>query len=77
MLFENLESNIEELTGLSIDEIQRMDVSDFRKYIEKKNKKPLKFTSHFPFIGRGSVLHDFISDKQLDKEIDKFLKEKD
>ena len=70
-------ASIEEVTGISYDEILKMDIEEINKRIEKKIRKKLKFKpfKNTRLIGRGSVymylnrLFDF-NTKKLDKFID-------
>lgn len=74
MPFSLVEKNAEKITGLSLAQIKSLNPSEYRSYLEKKNKKTLSFVSAFPVIGRGNVLRDnLISSSDLNTEIDKLL----
>ena len=70
MPFAAIEKNAEKIVGLSADEIRKYSPGELRRYLEKRNKKKLSFTTEFPVIGRGNVLRDSII---TSKEIDKIL----
>jgi len=60
-------------TGLSYEEIKEKSPSDLKKYLETKNKKPFRFKSFFPFIGRSCIVRQFKTTKEIDKELDAAL----
>ena len=63
---------IEDYVGLSIDQIRGLSVDEQRNRCEDRVGKPLKFISHFPFIGRGNVLRDRTSSHQkIEKDFER------
>ena len=74
---ERVQTELERITGLTEEQIIKMPVKDFRLLVEQIHKKPFTFSVQFPFIGRRDLRGCLISREELDKEIDKFLKEKD
>lgn len=62
------------VTGLRLESLKAMSPERYRAHIEAKNKKPLEFTTQFPSIGRGNVLHTVATTSSLNKAIDKILK---
>ncbi|MDR0868420.1 MAG: hypothetical protein LBP75_08130 [Planctomycetota bacterium] len=74
MDFSVVERSAEEATGLTVAEIRRMSPGKLRRHIEARNCRPLGFASAYPLIGRGSVLRDFISREELNRDIDAILK---
>lgn len=65
---------IERKTGKSIDQLQSETLSEQRVEIESQQGRPMQLLRHFPFIGRGSVMGDFILthfevNRQLDRAI--------
>jgi hypothetical protein len=74
MRFNVIEKNIEALVGLPIETIRMYSPSEFRLYLEKKNKRKFSFVTEFPVIGRGNVLRDnIITSEEINKDIDKIL----
>jgi hypothetical protein len=65
--WERFVKHLEKETGLTVSEIREMCPSDLRKYLEKKYGKKMKLTS---------LKNELITTEELDKEIDKILKEK-
>ncbi|GHS94760.1 hypothetical protein FACS1894107_15010 [Planctomycetales bacterium] len=74
MDFSVVERSAEEATGLTVAEIRRMSPDKLRRHIEARNHRPMSFASAYPLIGRGSVLRDFISREELNRDIDAILK---
>ena len=74
MPFTMVEKNVEKVVGLPVEEIRNYSPGALRRYLEKRNKKKLFFTTEFPVIGRGNVLRDsIITSEKINKEIDKIL----
>ena len=74
MPFTAIEKNVEKLVGLSADEIRKISPGELRRYLEKRNRKKLSFTTEFPVIGRGNVLRDsIVTSEEINKDIDKIL----
>jgi hypothetical protein len=67
-----LEKDVERSTGMSIDEIRNTSIDERRDMLEKAGRK-MKFSSAFPFIGRGNVNRDTVSTEEINKELDKVL----
>ena len=69
------EKSIENETGETIEAIREMPIDERRYKTEQKHGSPLKFTSHYPFIGRGNILFDsLLSHQEIEKELDKALR---
>lgn len=67
--------HIEVITGLTSAQLRDFSPEKFRKFIERKKKKPLTFISEFPIIGRGNVLRNsLISTQEINSGIDAILK---
>lgn len=61
--------------GMTLADLKKTGVSEIRRKIEEKHRKPLSFTSEFPVIGRGNVLRDqIVTSRQINAEIDEILK---
>ena len=66
---------IERKTGKTIDQLQTETISERRGEIEAAQGKPMRLLRLFPFIGRGSVMGDFIlSHREVDKQLDRALR---
>lgn len=66
---------IERKTGKSIDQLQSETISERREEVEAKAGTPLRLLRHFPFIGRGSVMGDFIlSHNEVDRQLNRALR---
>ena len=73
-LFNNIEKHVEEVTGLTVEQIRRFSPEKLRAYLEHKNNKKFSFTSEFPTVGRGNILRDGIEGTtEINKEIDAIL----
>jgi hypothetical protein len=70
MGFDSIERHAVEVSGLTVEEIRQASPSGLRQYLVEKNQKGLSFNSEFPAIGRGNVLRDIITSKELNGEID-------
>jgi hypothetical protein len=74
MPFSVVEENVEKLVGLSAEDIRKYSPGELRRFLEKRNKKKLSFTTEFPVIGRGNVLRDsIITSEEINRDIDKIL----
>jgi hypothetical protein len=66
---------IEQATGQTVQQLRNMSIDEQRVAIEKKHRKPMRFYSAFPFIGRGSIMGDkIISHADLEKLVSKALR---
>ncbi|MDA8258521.1 MAG: hypothetical protein M0Z99_23310 [Betaproteobacteria bacterium] len=66
---------IERKTGKSIDQLQSETISERRDEVEASQGKPMGLLQLFPFVGRGSVMGDFImSHQEVDKQLDRALR---
>ncbi|MGH8556040.1 MAG: hypothetical protein ACRESZ_00990, partial [Methylococcales bacterium] len=66
---------IERATGEKIEDLQSVPVDERRRLVEKKLKSLVTFRSHFPFIGRGSILRDrLLSHEEVEAEFRKAIK---
>jgi hypothetical protein len=75
MSLEILERAVEEKTGMLINELREMTVSEMRDRVQRREKRPTTFYSAFPFIGRGSVMHDcMVSHEEVERELDEALR---
>jgi len=54
----SFEQMIEATSGESIDQIRSTPLDELRAKEEQRRGKPLLFSSTFPFLGRGTVMHD-------------------
>lgn len=64
-------SLIERKAGKSIETLQSETFSEHRSEAEAKHRKPMLVTRLFPFIGRGSVMGDFLlSHSEINKQLD-------
>ena len=53
---------IERATGFTAEQLRREPLDEARTRIEKQRAHRMHFISHFPFIGRGSILHGQLVD---------------
>lgn len=75
MSFREIESHLEKMTELTVNQIRDSSLEDFRAYLENRNKKKITFTSEFPSIGRGNILRDSLyNSEELNNEIDKIVR---
>lgn len=66
---------IERKTGMSIDQLQAGTISERRSKVEAKFRKPMRLLRLFPFIGRGSVMGEFLlSHADVNKQLDRALR---
>lgn len=62
---------IERKTGKTIDQLQSETLSERRKYVESTHGGPMKLIRLFPFVGRGSVMGDYLlSHKEVDRQLE-------
>lgn len=54
----SLVGTVEEATGLTKEQICDVPLDEQREIIERRMGHRLQFCTHFPFLGRGSVLLD-------------------
>ena len=72
---ERITKYIEKKTGQTISEIREEPLDVKRARVEKLKGKSLKIRSEFPWIGRGNVNREFLTDSDtINKEVDKLLK---
>jgi hypothetical protein len=70
----SLERAVEASTGERVEVIRSRSLEETRRLAEKRQGRPLKFVSHFPFIGRGNVLRDrLVSHEQVEADLDAVL----
>ncbi len=73
-LIERVLSAIERATGEKIEDLQSAPIDERRRRVETRNKSSMKFRSHFPFIGRGSVMRDrVLSHEEVEAEFRKAI----
>jgi len=73
--FMAFEKTIEKILGEPIADIRNRPLDEQRRLIENKHKKPMKFETRFPFIGRGNILRDRTVDNEtVEKLLDEALK---
>ena len=66
---------VEQATGESIDRLRALSIEERRAETEARCGSKLRFTSKFPFIGRGNVLRDrAITHEEVEAALDKALK---
>ncbi|BBU68001.1 hypothetical protein [Fluviibacter phosphoraccumulans] len=66
---------IERKTGMSIDQLQAGTISERRSEVEAKFRKPMRLLRLFPFIGRGSVMGEFLlSHADVNKQLNRALR---
>lgn len=62
---------IERKTGKTIDTLQSRTISQHRDEAEARHRGPMRLLRMFPFIGRGSVMGEFIlSHSEVNKQFD-------
>lgn len=72
-----IEQAIERTTGMRVSELRKQSVTEIRTLAEKSHGKPMRFTSSFPFIGRGNVLRDcLVSHEEVEASLDEALRVK-
>lgn len=55
-------------TGKSLEQMRNTSIADQRIEIEEKQGKAMRFVSHYPLIGRGTVLCSrVVSHEQVEK----------
>jgi hypothetical protein len=70
-----LERAVKKATGESADALRTRPLADTRRIAEKRHGAPFRFTSKFPFIGRGNVLRDrTVSHKEVEAALDDALR---
>lgn len=66
---------IERKTGQPINKLQEETIWDRRCAAEADHGEPMKLLRLFPFIGRGSVMGDYIlSHSEVDRQLNKALR---
>lgn len=66
---------IERKTGMSVDKLRSGTISERRLAVEMKFHKPMRLSRLFPFVGRGSVMGEFIlSHSEVNKQLDHALR---
>ena len=62
---------IERKAGKSIETLQSETLGKHRSEAEAKHREPMRVSQLFPFVGRGSVMGDFLlSHKEINKQLD-------
>jgi len=70
-----LEVSVERLTGKTVNDLRQFSIEDYRLELETRHKRPLRFVSRFPFIGRGNVMRDrIINSAKIEKQLDAMLR---
>ena len=70
----DFERSLERATGETVESLRDTPIDERRRRLEKKFGKPMRFVSHWPFIGRGTVCHDgTVSHADVERELDKAL----
>jgi hypothetical protein len=73
-ILHSIEKSVEILTGMKSSDIRNKTIDKIRFDLEA-NKTKIRFISEFPFIGRGSVLRDFVLEHDIiNSDLDKALK---
>lgn len=66
---------IERKTGKTIGDLQNVTLSHQRQEAEALHGLPMRLVSLFPFVGRGSVMGDFVlSHAEINKQLDKAIR---
>lgn len=66
---------IERKTGVSIGNLQSGTISERRSAVEAKLHKPMRILRLFPFIGRRSVMGEFVlSHREINRQLDYALR---
>jgi len=66
---------IERKTGKSVDKLQSETISERRLDVETKFHKPMRLFRLFPFIGRGSVMGEFLlSHSEVNRQLDRAIR---
>jgi hypothetical protein len=69
------ERALEHATGETIESLRKMPIDERRRMIERKKGRRMRFTSRFPFIGRGTILHnDILSREEVEERLDEALR---
>jgi hypothetical protein len=72
-----LEKAVEKATGEAVNMLRARSIEETRRVAEKRHKRPFKFTSRFPFIGRGNVLRDrVVSHDEVERGLDEVLRDR-
>ena len=70
----SLEKAVEASTGERVEVLRGRSLEETRRLAEQKQRRPMKFVSHFPLIGRGNVLRDrLVSHEQVEADLDATL----
>ena len=75
MVIATIERAVRLATGESADVLRARPLDEHRRIVEAKlGGRRMRFLSHFPFIGRGSVLHDrTVTHEQVEADLDAAL----
>ncbi len=69
-----LEHAVKIFTGRTAQELRRIPLGSYRKFVEKKRCAPIRFVSRYPYVGRGNVLRDRnLSAEEVEAMLDKAL----
>jgi hypothetical protein len=71
----DFERAIEKATGESIDSLREMPIAERRHFVERRRGRRLRILPHWPFIGRGSVMHgDTATAEDVDASLDEAVR---
>ena len=71
-----LQRAVEKATGETILQLRGRSLEDTRRVAEQRNRRPLKFISKFPFIGRGNVMRDrLVTHDAVEASLDEALRD--
>ena len=75
MVLATIERAVKLATGEDADVLRARSLDEHRQIVEGRHGgRRMRFLSHFPFLGRGSVLHDrTVSHDQVEAELDAAL----
>jgi hypothetical protein len=71
----DFERALERATGESLASLRDTPIAERRRTLERKFRRPMRFISHWPFIGRGTVVHGgTISHQDVERQLDRALR---
>lgn len=69
------ERAIEAATGESVEQLRDTPIDERRKRIEKRRRRRMRFIPHWPFIGRGNIIHGGTQSRdQINTSVDEALR---
>lgn len=69
------ERALERATGEPLAALRDTPIDERRRKLEAKFRKPMRFISHWPFIGRGTVVHaGTISHQEVERQLARALR---